>query len=178
MLSAGLTFTLGMLWPDQKRMQQSVSTTAHAYHKVDGARRDCSANFCSRAQHAEHLGLPQQAFAIHPGDFRQVANNSETQLKLGTAFLGTAFVLCLRRCQMREDGSVPTLATRSSIYVMGLGKKLGLDELAILTLGSVGRSDWSGIWFDNVQLMIDSTTTIPSPSPNYKFYNYTDHNIP
>ena len=76
---------------------------------------------------------------------------------------------------MREDGSVPTLATRSSIYVMGLGRELGLDELAILTLGSVGRSDWSGIWFDNVQLMIDSTTTSPSPSPSP---NYIDQNIP
>ena len=67
-----------------------------------------------------------------------------------------------------------------SIYVTGLGRELGLDELAILTLGLVGRSDilqdWSGIWFDNVQLMIDNTS--PSPSPNYKFYNYTDRNIP
>ena len=45
--------------------------------------------------------------------------------------------MILRRCQLREDGSVPTLATRSSIYAMGLGREFSLAELAALRLGSI-----------------------------------------
>lgn len=41
---------------------------------------------------------------------------------------------------MREDGSVPTLATRSAIYSMGLGRDLTHAELAILTLGLLSKS--------------------------------------
>ena len=42
--------------------------------------------------------------------------------------------LKLRRCQMREDGSVPTLATRSSTHVMGMGRELSEAEIACLIL--------------------------------------------
>lgn len=48
-----------------------------------------------------------------------------------------------RRCQFREDGSVPTLATRSSTYSMSLGRDLELSELATLMLGVLKLIWWS-----------------------------------
>lgn len=61
----------------------------------------------------------------------------------------------LRRCQFRDDGLVPTAATRSSLYSMGLGRELSLAELATLTLG---RMKWLlvkkfhfGIWCFSMQ---------------------------
>ena len=41
----------------------------------------------------------------------------------------------LRRCQLRDDGLVPTLATRSSLYCMGAGRELSAAEIAVLILG-------------------------------------------
>jgi hypothetical protein len=53
---------------------------------------------------------------------------------LNLIITGIARAPC-RRCQFREDGSVPTLATRSSTYSMSMGRDLELPELATLMLG-------------------------------------------
>ena len=66
------------------------------------------------------------------------------------------------RCQFREDGSVPTLATRSSTYSMSLGRDLELPELATLMLGVLklivsNHSIFCDLWWGSVQCLSFST---------------------
>lgn len=59
----------------------------------------------------------------------------------------------IKRCQFREDGSIPTLATRSSTYSMSLGRDLELPELATL-MGLPPSADFTGQTGPAVQKMI------------------------
>ena len=42
-----------------------------------------------------------------------------------------------RRTQFRKDGFLPTLATKSSLHVVGLGREMTLAEIAFMQLGSI-----------------------------------------